>query len=87
MWFKIGVQLGIPHSKLLEFEEMRDPLAAVIDYWLKGNVTESASPISWNSIVTALKSAYVGEPGLAAKNITLKRTLPRLKVRSIAIST
>ena len=64
-WFSIGIQLGIPRSKLLEFEEERDPLSAVIDYWLKGNVTESVTPMSWKSIAVVLKSKYVGEPGLA----------------------
>ena len=64
-WFKIGIQLGIPHIKLLEFQGSPDPLSAVVNYWLKGNVIESAVPISWQSIVAALKSTYVGEPGLA----------------------
>ena len=64
-WFKIGVQLGVPHRKLMEFKRGPEPLAAVIDYWLKGNVTESVVPISWKSIVDVLKSEYVGEPGLA----------------------
>ena len=67
-WFKIGVQLGIPRSKLLEFKKEDDPLSAVVDYWLKGNVK---LPISWESIVKLLKSDYVGEPGLADE-ITLK---------------
>ena len=47
---------------LQEFKEERDPLSAVIDYWLRGNATES---ISWKSIVTALQSKHVGESGLA----------------------
>ena len=64
-WFKIGVQLGIPRSKLLEFQGDPDPLSAVVDYWLRGNVTESDIPISWQSIVKALRSESVGEPGLA----------------------
>ena len=64
-WLEIGIQLGIPRSKLLEFKKEDDPLSAVVDYWLRGNVTESVVPISWESIVTALKSKYVGEPGLA----------------------
>ena len=68
-WFKIGIQLGIPHNKLLEFQGSPDPLSAVIDYWLRGNVLESASPISWDSIVAALKTKYVGEPGLAEEII------------------
>lgn len=66
-WQKIGVQLGIPHHRLQEFKADDDPLAAVVDYWLQGNVTESVVPISWQSIVTALKSEHVGAPGLADK--------------------
>lgn len=66
-WYKIGIQLGIPHNKLQEFVKDVDPLSAVIDYWLKGNVTESVSPISWDTIVTALRSQYIGEHGLAEK--------------------
>ena len=61
-WFKIGIQLGIPRNKLEEFEGKEDPLSAVVDYWLRGNVK---TPISWKSIVEALKSEYVGEPALA----------------------
>ncbi len=64
-WFTIGVQLGIPHSKLKEFKDECDPLSAVVEYWLNGNVTDQAVPISWKTIVKALKSEYVGEPGLA----------------------
>ena len=64
-WFEFGIQLGISRNKLLEFEKERDPLSAVIDYWLRGNVTESSALISWQSIVAVLKSKYVGETGLA----------------------
>ncbi len=64
-WFEIGIQLGIPRSKLKEFEEERDPLSAVVDYWLSGNVTEPVVPICWKTIVNALRSEHVGEPGLA----------------------
>ena len=66
-WFEVGVQLGIPRNKLLEFKKEDDPLSAVVDYWLKGNVTDSVVPISWQSIVATLKSEYVGEPGLAER--------------------
>ena len=65
MWFQIGIQLGIPHYKLKAFKEEPDPLSAVIDYWLMGNVPESTVPISWKSIVAAMKVDSVGEPGLA----------------------
>ena len=62
-WFKIGVQLGIPRHILKEFEKEVDPLSAVIDYWLNGNV--EGVPVSWRSIVAALESSHVGEAGLA----------------------
>ena len=62
-WFKIGIQLGIPWETLKQFEKEHDPLSAVINYWLNRNVTESDVPISWHSIVSALKT--VREAGLA----------------------
>ncbi len=62
--FDIGIQLGIPRYKLMEFEKDTDPFSAVIDYWLQGNV-EPAKPRSWKYIVEVLKSDYVGQPGLA----------------------
>ena len=65
LWFKIGVQLGVPHHKLMEFQKLDDPLTVVIDYWLNGNVKEVT--ISWKSIVAALKSDHVGETGLARR--------------------
>ena len=63
--FKIGVQLGIPRHILKEFEKEDDPLSAVIDYWLNGNV--EGVPVSWRSIVAALESSHVWETGLANK--------------------
>ena len=62
-WSNIGVQLNIPYYKLQEFEEKKNPFAAVIDYWLNGNVKDV--PITWKSIVTVLESRCVGERGLA----------------------
>ena len=67
-WFKIGLLLGIPHNVLKRFEKEADPLSASLDYWLKGNVTsEEAAPISWKSVVDALRSDHVGEPALAER--------------------
>ena len=62
--FKIGIQLGISHSKLKEFEREDDPLSAIVNFWLRGNV--EGVPVSWKSIVEALKSKHVGETGLAS---------------------
>ena len=64
-WFEIGIQLGVPRNILKQFKSEDDPLSASVDYWLKGNVVESAVPISYQSLVTALKSKHVGEPALA----------------------
>ncbi len=59
----IGVQLGVPHPKMIDFENSADPLAAVIDYWLRGNV--EGVPLTWRSVVDALMCPHVDEPGLA----------------------
>ena len=64
-WFSIGIQLGVPYHKLKEFEKEDNSLAATIDFFLKGNV-EGVS-LSWDSIVTALKSSSVLEPALARR--------------------
>ncbi len=61
--FKIGIQLGISRSKMLLFKQKDDILSEVVDFWLRGNVPDV--PITWGSVVKALKSKQVGEPGLA----------------------
>ena len=61
--FEIGIQLGIPRGKLEKFEKKDDPLSAIIDFWLRGNVKDV--PVSWRSIVAALESSHVDEAGLA----------------------
>lgn len=62
---KIGVQLGIPNYKLKEFGE-EDPLVAIVDYWLRGNVKD-AYPFTWKSVVEVLKSSHVDASGLAER--------------------
>ncbi len=59
----IGIQLGIPHHKLKEFEKQDCPFTDSINYWLDGNV-EGVS-VSWESIVNAISSEHVDEKGLA----------------------
>ena len=73
MWSEIGVQLGIPRCKLLEFEKEHDPLVAAIDYWLNDNV--EGEQVSWRSIIKALNSPHVGKTGLA-KRISKKYYQP-----------
>ena len=62
---EIGVLLGIPQHKLLEFQKGDNPLPAIADFWLRGNV--EGAEVSWKSIATALASDFVGEPALAKK--------------------
>ena len=61
--YKIGIQLGIPRSKMLIFKKEDDLLSAAIDYWLRGNVPDV--PPTWESLVAALHSKQVGETGLS----------------------
>ena len=61
--YEIGIQLGIPHSKMVVFEKEGRPLSSGIDYWLCGNVPNA--PITWEYVVTALESKQVGEMGCA----------------------
>ena len=57
-WYPVGHS-----SSQVEFEKGADPLVETVDYFLKGNV--EGVPLSWDSIVTALKSDHVGGPALA----------------------
>ena len=63
--YDIGIQLGVPRNKIEEFKQQGDILPAAVDYWLSGNVPDV--PITWESVVEALESDYVGEPGCASK--------------------
>ena len=62
-WWDIGLKLHTPFHKLKEFEKEANPLAAMINYWLNGNVKDV--PVTWRSIVTVLESSSVDERGLA----------------------
>ena len=66
---EIGVMLGLPQHKLLEFQKGDNPLPAIADFWLRGNV--EGAEVSWKSIARALASEFVGEPALA-KEISQK---------------
>lgn len=64
-YFKIGLFLNVPFHKLKEFEKDEHPLPCVINYLLTNGISEDCSPLSWQSIVEALESKSVSEPGLA----------------------
>ena len=61
-WRKICIQLNIPNYKLHQFEKDDDPIINSLDYWLNGNTDV---PIKWESVVAALDTPDVDEPGLA----------------------
>ena len=54
-YFEVFIALGVPHHKLKEFEKEADPMAASVDYWLKGNVEDAEH--SWMSVVKGLRIA------------------------------
>ncbi len=79
----MGIQLGIPRHVLKQFEKEDDPLSAVVDYWLEGNVMKPATPVSWKSVVAALEAESVEEKALAesiSKKIASNRIAKLKKV-------
>ena len=64
-WWDIGMKLHVPYHKLKEFKKEPESraFAAVINYWLNGNVKDV--PVTWRSLVAVLKSSIVDERGLA----------------------
>ena len=80
-WFEIGNQLGIPCHILHQFAKEDDQLLSVVDYWVKGNVVDPVVPVSWRSIVEALKAGCVGETGLA--EIINKKYYPKVEIGQI----
>ena len=65
-FFGIGLQLGIDESKLKEFEHNYQSagrrFSEVISYWLRRNTD---TPVTWESLITVLKSRSVNQKGLA----------------------
>jgi hypothetical protein len=67
-YYSIGVQLGVPETKIEEIE-MNHPttdrrFSEVIKYWLRGNTSVA---VSWESLVEVLGLLFVGEKGLARR--------------------
>ena len=62
-WRDIGLQLHVPHYKIKEFEDGKNPFVEIISYWFNGNVKDV--PVTWRSIVAVLESSIVDEGGLA----------------------
>ena len=66
-WYKIGLELDIPHTELDCFEQKysdpSDLICEVLKYWLKTSIDP---PPTWEAVVTALRSPAVNENCLAA---------------------
>ena len=75
-WYKIGLQLDIPHTELNNFRQISsdpvDLLCEMLVHWLKTAVNP---PPSWEAVVNALNSPIVGEKTVAAR-LELKYCLP-----------
>ena len=67
-WFKIGLQLDIPHTELICFRKMHsdfsDSLCEMLVLWLK---TAVDPPPTWEAVVTALRSPSVNEMNIAGQ--------------------
>ena len=67
-WFKIGLQLDIPHTDLICFRkrhsDLTDQMCEMLMHWLK---TAVDPPPSWKAIVRALRSPSVNEMNVAAQ--------------------
>ena len=64
-WYEIGIQLGIPRLKLEKLKNDKDPLTAIVDYWLLGNIKDVQ--VSWAKLVSVLRTDHVDESGVAAR--------------------
>jgi hypothetical protein len=67
-YYSIGVQLGVPETKIEEIEMNYGTadrrFSEVIKFWLRGNTPVA---VSWKSLVEVLESPFVGEKELARK--------------------
>ena len=67
-WFKIGLELDIPHTELICFRQMHsdfsDSLCEMLMHWLKA---ADDPPPSWEAVVTALRSPLVNERSVATQ--------------------
>lgn len=67
-WKRVGVALGLNQSQIDAIEKRRlaDPLdcfSDVFNYWQQ--LYTPYQPVSWSTLVTVLRTQYVGEESLA----------------------
>ena len=67
-WFKIGLELDIPHTELICFRkrhsDFSDAMCEMLIHWLKTNVNP---PPTWEAVVIALRSPLVNEMNVATQ--------------------
>ena len=67
-WFKIGLELDIPHTELICFRkrhsDFSDAMCEMLIHWLRTTVDPCPS---WEAVVTALRSPLVNEKNIAAQ--------------------
>ena len=67
-WFRIGLELDIPHTELICFRQMHsdfsDSLCEMLMHWL---TAADDPPPSWEAVVTALRSPLVNEKNVATQ--------------------
>ena len=85
--YEIGIQLGVPNSKLLQFNAARRKSSGAITGLLAivcGNVPNV--PITWGSVVAVPNSKQVGERGCAeaiSSKIVASKRIQRWRERSV----
>ena len=66
-WFKIGLELDIPHTDLICFRkthsDFSDAMCEMLMHWLKTAVDPRPT---WEAVVTALRSPLINEMNVAA---------------------
>jgi hypothetical protein len=67
-YYSIGVQLGVPETKIeeieMDYQKADRRFSEVIKFWLRGNTRVAAS---WKSLVKVLELPFIGEKGLAMR--------------------
>ena len=69
-WKRVGVSLGIDQSQLdaINMHRLADPLECFSDVftcWQQQSTPHVQSPANWATLVTVLRSNYVGEEELS----------------------
>lgn len=61
-WRAFGMNLGVPKHKLDEYEDKKEPLFEVINYWDAGNIKDKPV-MTWKAVADTLRC--IEKPNLA----------------------